>query len=103
MIPKSFADLPLGGAVLPKSTSAAAPWESPEGIGILPVYGPEHLDGLDALATYPGLHAHIYAGHTRRCTSPSLGRSASTPGFSTAEESNAFYRRNFAAGRRACR
>ena len=40
------------------------------------------------------------AGRTRRCTPPSRGPSGSTPGFSTAEESNAFYRRNLAAGQK---
>ena len=40
------------------------------------------------------------AGPTRRCTRPSRGRSGSTPGFSTASESNAFYRRNLAAGQK---
>ncbi|HRV68651.1 MAG TPA: methylmalonyl-CoA mutase [Marmoricola sp.] len=99
MIPKSFADLPLGGAVLPKSTSAAAPWESPEGIGILPVYGPEHLDGLDALATYPGLTPYLRGPYpTMYTTQPWTIRQYA--GFSTAEESNAFYRRNLAAGQK---
>ena len=38
---------------VPQSASPSEPWQSPEGIDILPVYGPEHLEGLDALDTYP--------------------------------------------------
>ena len=48
----------------------------------------------------PGHRRRTCAAPTRRCTPTSRGRSASTPGFSTAEESNAFYRRNLAAGQK---
>ena len=58
------------------------------------------VDGLDFLDTYPGHRCRSSAARTRRCTSTSRGRSASTPGFSTAEDSNAFYRRNLAAGQK---
>ncbi len=54
-IPESFADLPLAGKVRATEPVQGETWESPEGIGILPIYGPEHLEGLDALDTYPGL------------------------------------------------
>ena len=55
-VPESFADLPLsGGATPPEAAADRAAWTSPEGIDILPVYGPEHLEGLDALDTWPGL------------------------------------------------
>ncbi|WP_309647934.1 methylmalonyl-CoA mutase family protein, partial [Nocardioides sp.] len=62
-VPKSFAGLPLTGEGVstrapssPGSTTGPAEaWTSPEGIDILPVYGPEHLAGLDALDTLPGL------------------------------------------------
>ena len=40
------------------------------------------------------------AARTRRCTSPSRGPIRQYAGFSTAEESNAFYRRNLAAGQK---
>ena len=58
-IPKSFADHPLAGEVTAKEPVAGETWESPEGIGILPIYGPEHLEGLDALDTYPGLAPYL--------------------------------------------
>ena len=74
-------------------------WESPEGIGILPVYGPEHLEGLDALDTYPGLAPFLRGPYpTMYTTQPWTIRQYA--GFSTAEESNAFYRRNLAAGQK---
>ena len=72
-------------------------WTSPEGIDILPVYGPEHLEGLDALATWPGLSPFLRGPYpTMYTTQPWTIRQYA--GFSTAEESNAFYRRNLAAG-----
>jgi len=100
MIPESFAELPLGGAALSNAKAdGRQAWESPEGIGILPVYGPEHLDGLDALGTYPGLTPFLRGPYpTMYTTQPWTIRQYA--GFSTAEESNAFYRRNLAAGQK---
>jgi len=101
-IPESFAGLPLaGGEVSAGSTSggSAEPWESPEGIPVLPVYGPEHLAGLDAQDTYPGLAPFLRGPYpTMYTTQPWTVRQYA--GFSTAEESNAFYRRNLAAGQK---
>jgi methylmalonyl-CoA mutase len=108
-IPDSFAGLPLSGdagfetlAGARSSTSATAgaePWMSPEGIAVLPVYGPEHLDGLDALDTWPGLSPFLRGPYpTMYTTQPWTIRQYA--GFSTAEESNAFYRRNLAAGQK---
>ncbi|MCB0909894.1 MAG: methylmalonyl-CoA mutase, partial [Nocardioidaceae bacterium] len=57
-VPQSFAGLPLlgdGTAAQHRPVHHGAPWHSPEGIDILPTYGPEHLAGLDALDTWPGL------------------------------------------------
>jgi methylmalonyl-CoA mutase len=74
-------------------------WQSPEGIDILPVYGPEHLEGLDALDTWPGLSPFLRGPYpTMYTTQPWTIRQYA--GFSTAEESNAFYRRNLAAGQK---
>ncbi len=101
-VPSSFAGLPLaGGAGVPAGAAAepAAPWESPEGIRVLPVYGPEHLAGLDAQDTYPGLAPFLRGPYpTMYTTQPWTVRQYA--GFSTAEESNAFYRRNLAAGQK---
>jgi methylmalonyl-CoA mutase len=87
-----------GGAGGPSSTNAEA-WTSPEGIDILPTYGPEHLEGLDALDTFPGLSPFLRGPYpTMYTTQPWTIRQYA--GFSTAEESNAFYRRNLAAGQK---
>ncbi|MBM7519035.1 methylmalonyl-CoA mutase [Nocardioides nitrophenolicus] len=101
-IPKSFAGLPLAA----DQAAAAAPhvptgegWKSPEGIEIAPSYGPEDLAGLDALDTYPGLSPFLRGPYpTMYTTQPWTIRQYA--GFSTAEESNAFYRRNLAAGQK---
>src|SRR6059058_5374776 len=68
-----------------------------EGIHLSTVYGPEDAAGIDS--GYPGLppftrgpYATMYAGR------PWTIRQYA--GFSTAEESNAFYRRNLAAGQK---
>jgi methylmalonyl-CoA mutase len=102
-IPKNFADVPLGDGLVtglrPSSTSDAQPWTSPEGIDVLPVYGPEHLEGLDGLDTWPGLAPFLRGPYpTMYTTQPWTVRQYA--GFSTAEESNAFYRRNLAAGQK---
>jgi len=106
-VPKSFADLPLSdlaqrhtdGAVDGSERMTSGGWKSPEGIDILPVYGPEHLEGLDALDTWPGLTPYLRGPYpTMYTTQPWTIRQYA--GFSTAEESNAFYRRNLAAGQK---
>ena len=82
-----------------RSPSRARRGSRPEGIGILPIYGPEHLEGLDALDTYPGLAPYLRGPYpTMYTTQPWTIRQYA--GFSTAEESNAFYRRNLAAGQK---
>jgi methylmalonyl-CoA mutase len=106
-VPKTFADLPLwdlaqrhtDGAVDGSERMTSGGWKSPEGIDILPVYGPEHLEGLDALDTWPGLTPYLRGPYpTMYTTQPWTIRQYA--GFSTAEESNAFYRRNLAAGQK---
>ncbi|HSX68049.1 methylmalonyl-CoA mutase [Nocardioides sp.] len=99
-IPSSFAGLPLeGGQPAPGPDFGAEAWQSPEGIPVLPVYGPEHLEGLDALDTWPGLSPFLRGPYpTMYTTQPWTIRQYA--GFSTAEESNAFYRRNLAAGQK---
>lgn len=103
-IPDSFKGIPLlgesaSGVVSTSSTTGATPWLSPEGIEIQPAYGPADLDGLDALDTFPGLSPFLRGPYpTMYTTQPWTIRQYA--GFSTAEESNAFYRRNLAAGQK---
>ena len=39
--------------------SAAKPWLTPEDIAVKPVYGPEDLQGLDFLNTFPGMPPYV--------------------------------------------
>lgn len=101
-IPKSFAGLPLasdGTAAAAPSVPAGEPWRSPEGIDVQTSYGPADVAGLDALDTFPGLSPFLRGPYpTMYTTQPWTIRQYA--GFSTAEESNAFYRRNLAAGQK---
>jgi methylmalonyl-CoA mutase len=74
-------------------------WETPEGITVKPLYTAEDAEGrgidpgLPGFAPFTrGVRASMYAGR------PWTIRQYA--GFSTAEESNAFYRRNLAAGQK---
>jgi methylmalonyl-CoA mutase len=85
----------------PASSSAADPdgWLTPEGIPVKSVYGPEDRAGLDFLDTYPGLPPYLRGPYpTMYVNQPWTVRQYA--GFSTAEDSNAFYRRNLAAGQK---
>ncbi|MFC6487571.1 methylmalonyl-CoA mutase [Nitratireductor sp. GCM10026969] len=73
--------------------------ETPEGIAIRRTYGEEDLKGLPFLDTYPGLPPFVRGPYaTMYLQRPWTIRQYA--GFSTAEESNAFYRRNLAAGQK---
>ncbi|MGD0702908.1 MAG: methylmalonyl-CoA mutase [Trebonia sp.] len=75
------------------------PWVTPEGIDVKPLYTAADTDGLDFLATYPGLPPYLRGPYpTMYVNQPWTIRQYA--GFSTAEESNAFYRRNLAAGQK---
>src|SRR6476620_1733441 len=104
-VPESLAGLPLtdssatasAGSRMDPQTNRG--WHSPEGIEILPVYGPEHLEGLDALDTWPALSPFLRGPYpTMYTTQPWTIRQYA--GFSTAEASNAFYHRNLKAGQK---
>jgi len=89
---RSIAEQELRGRSLEDLT-----WKTLEGIDIEPLYTEEDVAGLDHLGSIPGQapftrgpRATMYAGR------PWTIRQYA--GFSTAEESNAFYRRNLAAG-----
>ena len=74
-------------------------WETPEGIGVKPLYTGQDLEGLDFLETYPGMAPYLRGPYpTMYVNQPWTIRQYA--GFSTAEESNAFYRRNLAAGQK---
>ncbi|WP_452094303.1 methylmalonyl-CoA mutase [Dactylosporangium aurantiacum] len=74
-------------------------WRTPEGITVRPLYTAEDAAGLAAPSTYPGLPPYLRGPYpTMYVTRPWTVRQYA--GFSTAEESNAFYRRNLAGGQK---
>jgi methylmalonyl-CoA mutase len=76
-----------------------AVWETPEGIAVKPLYAASDLAGLDFLDTYPGIAPYLRGPYpTMYVNQPWTIRQYA--GFSTAAESNAFYRRNLAAGQK---
>jgi methylmalonyl-CoA mutase len=79
--------------------SSAPDWMTPEGIPVKPSYGPADLKSLDFLETYPGTAPYLRGPYpTMYVNQPWTIRQYA--GFSTAEDSNAFYRRNLAAGQK---
>jgi methylmalonyl-CoA mutase len=95
----NFAEVDFGQAKIPAGAAAAAPWLTPEGIAVKPLYGADDLKGLDFLDTYPGIAPYLRGPYpTMYVTQPWTIRQYA--GFSTAEDSNAFYRRNLAGGQK---
>jgi methylmalonyl-CoA mutase len=93
-----FASIPFA------PTPVAAPeaerrWLTPEGIEVRNSYGPEDLDGLSFVDGFPGIAPYVRGPYpTMYVAQPWTIRQYA--GFSTAEDSNAFYRRNLAAGQK---
>ena len=74
-------------------------WHTPEGIDVKPLYTAEDTKGLDFLDGWPGIAPYVRGPYpTMYATRPWTIRQYA--GFSTAEASNAFYRRNLAAGQK---
>lgn len=74
-------------------------WITPEQIPVKPVYGPEDLAGMEHLNYAAGVAPFLRGPYsTMYVMRPWTIRQYA--GFSTAEESNAFYRRNIAAGQK---
>ncbi|TAN09950.1 MAG: methylmalonyl-CoA mutase, partial [Rhizobiaceae bacterium] len=81
------------------TASTTAKWLTPEEIEVRSAYSEADLAGLSWLDTYPGLAPFIRGPYpTMYVQKPWTIRQYA--GFSTAEESNAFYRRNLAAGQK---
>ncbi len=74
-------------------------WSTPEGIDVAPLYSAADVADLDFLDTFPGLPPFLRGPYpTMYVNQPWTIRQYA--GFSTAEDSNAFYRRNLAAGQK---
>ncbi|CAL9509695.1 putative methylmalonyl-CoA mutase large subunit [Nocardiopsis dassonvillei] len=77
----------------------ALEWETPEGIPVKPLYTPADRAGLGFVDGLPGIPPYLRGPYpTMYVNQPWTIRQYA--GFSTAEESNAFYRRNLAAGQK---
>jgi methylmalonyl-CoA mutase len=74
-------------------------WQSPEGIPVKPLFTSADIAELDFLDTRPGIAPYLRGPYPAMyATQPWTIRQYA--GFSTAEDSNAFYRRNLAAGQK---
>ena len=72
-------------------------WQTPEGVTVKPLYTAQDLDGLEHIDSLPGFAPFLRGPRATMYTGrPWTVRQYA--GFSTAEESNAFYKRNLAAG-----
>ena len=82
-----------------KSPDLGEAWETPEGVEVKSTYTADDRKGLDFLDDYPGLAPFGRGPYPTMYTNqPWTVRQYA--GFSTAEDSNAFYRRNLAAGQK---
>jgi methylmalonyl-CoA mutase len=95
-----FTGIELGGGAAPSDWGPGPEvWDSPEGIPVKPLYTATDLRGVDFLDTYPGIAPYLRGPYPAMyATQPWTIRQYA--GFSTATESNAFYRRNLAAGQK---
>src|SRR5688572_10294804 len=86
----------IGFSAEPMATTASS-WDTPEGLAVKSAYTVADVGNLDFLNTWPGISPYLRGPYpTMYVTQPWTIRQYA--GFSTAEDSNAFYRRNLAAG-----
>ena len=94
----NFADVAFKASG-PAAKATDAIWHTPEGIDVKDVYAESDIASLDFLKTWPGLAPFMRGPYPTMYTQrPWTIRQYA--GFSTAEDSNAFYRRNLAAGQK---
>ena len=99
----SFADLPFAAgdaqSAAPAAQASGEAWITPEEIAVKGAYGPSDVEGLLHMDSLPGLPPYLRGPYpTMYVNQPWTIRQYA--GFSTAEDSNAFYRRNLAAGQK---
>ncbi|PKN61070.1 MAG: methylmalonyl-CoA mutase [Deltaproteobacteria bacterium HGW-Deltaproteobacteria-15] len=76
---------------------ASLTWETPEGITVKPIYTAEDLEGLSTVNTLSGMTPYL-RGPSATMYANQAWTIRQYAGFATARESNAFYRKNLAAG-----
>src|ERR1700692_650779 len=95
----NFATAPFVAASRSHGGEEARAWRTPEGIDVKSSYRPDDRKGLDFANEWPGLPPYLRGPYpTMYVNQPWTVRQYA--GFSTAEDSNAFYRRNLAAGQK---
>ncbi|MGN6309081.1 MAG: methylmalonyl-CoA mutase [Xanthobacteraceae bacterium] len=95
----NFADVAFEAVAPAAAAGEAKPWLTPEEIPVNASYGESDLKGIDFLDTWPGIAPFLRGPYpTMYVNQPWTVRQYA--GFSTAEDSNAFYRRNLAAGQK---
>ena len=103
---KNFKDINIyagikneNGAEWQKTNGIAPNWKTPEHIEVKPVYTKEDLEGMEHLDFTAGIPPYLRGPYSMMYPfRPWTIRQYA--GFSTAEESNAFYRRNLASGQK---
>jgi methylmalonyl-CoA mutase len=94
-----FSTIAWSTPAVPAAATGEAAWLTPEGIAVSGAYGAADLAGLSYLDTWPGAAPYLRGPYpTMYVQQPWTIRQYA--GFSTAEESNAFYRRNLASGQK---
>src|SRR5713226_4135560 len=95
----NFANIAFEKTAGTEPAGGAEPCLTPEGILVKPGYSEADLAGIDFLDTWPGIAPYLRGPYpTMYVNQPWTVRQYA--GFSTAEDSNAFYRRNLAAGQK---
>ena len=95
----NFANIALEKAIGVQTSGNVESWLTPEGIPVKSSYAESDLAGIDFLETWPGIAPYLRGPYpTMYVNQPWTVRQYA--GFSTAEDSNAFYRRNLAAGQK---
>jgi methylmalonyl-CoA mutase len=100
MVDDTRADLDTWAKLAGRETEGRAAelvWRTPEGFEIKPLFTSADLEGIEAVSSLPGLPPYLRGPRaTMYAQRPWTIRQYA--GFSTAEASNAFYKRNLAAG-----
>jgi methylmalonyl-CoA mutase len=95
----NFSSVPFAAPSMSMDAGAIRSWTTPEGIEVKSFYGPQDREGMDLSSDWPGLPPFLRGPYpTMYLTQPWTLRQYA--GFSTAEESNAFYRANLAGGQK---
>ena len=95
----NFATVDFADVTGAPAGTTGKPWMTPEGIPVKSSFGEDDLAGIDFLDTYPG-KAPFLRGPYPAMYAAQPWTIRQYAGFSTAEDSNAFYRRNLAAGQK---